>query len=614
MTLNELLTELNPDACATYDIVSRCFHEDFEDDAMNEPVREVGLLLNRAERQRLKGAGSIQEACAIESNTSELSHQDTIEAEALAILGTDSVKSPYPYSQAAAWTAADTNDTTWNDDAKISFAQLMHPNEPFLEDSFSTLDDLEVSRKGPDDFLGYSTRTASDEDFAIYDDLEADNVQNSRGIQRDDFAFDNNFLNSNHFDTPQQSDIFLELSTNVPTVLSQPVRLQGTENVANQISPMDDSTSESRLETNPTARSSGSAFNPSSVGLLCDQSSVNTSLFFAMRRGNTAPVGLLFSPSSRTSNEVEGLAEAPPSRNSISSTMSKFPPSEILDDPTYLKPPSTWVSPPDSTVYMISLDTIQKRALMNGLESELCNIRPFQRYTLTTVDIIVNPDSGIIYFPLSALPSQCDAIASRACKASWHFDRIVVVFEAFPSSLCYKSTMGEKATPFAYGPPVLKAIKRFRRDLSLREGLGERNRNCEIQLAFANSVREAAILSRMIADDLTAGSANAGYMPTEEELEVSLLCAYNDMQGSLKVFVFQGEDELGSMIGINAFAANIILRHCTLYDFLEMSEEDRRAAFGILIGRSRIVRPLSNSLFSCQKHDYIIRRIIATPS
>ncbi len=529
--LNELLIGLE---AVARDNASRIILQDSEGDAMEEPVREVGFLLNRVERQRQKVPRYCQAICPIEQDSSELSHQDIIEAEALAILGTGDVESPCPIPRMAAWPAVDMNNTAWADNIKPSFGQLMYPNEAYLEDSFSTLDDLDalsVSRKGPGDFLSYSTHTPSDEDFAIYDDLDADKIRN-----RDDLTLEG-IAQSNEYDSLLQTDY--ELGPDVPVTLVDPARFEGTDDTTSQYSPTGGPAIVSYFAMKPLAHTTRGTFPQSSAGLLCDRSSVNSSLFFAMRRGNAAHMRLFSSPSSSPSNGVEGPAET---RNTITTMTREPPPSQILDDPSYLRPPSPWVSPPGPSVYMISLDTIQKRALVKNLESELCKIRTIGRASLSIADIIVDPDSAILFFPLSALPSQCDVLSSRVCKASWHFDRVAVIFEAFPTSLCYKIAPNERAIPFAYGPPVLKAIKRFRRDISLREGLGEWNQNCSIQLAFANSIQEAAILSRLIAND---SMANAGCILTEEPFEVNHLRSIDGGPSLFLFFIFLGRRRTG---------------------------------------------------------------------
>lgn len=53
--------------------------------------------------------------------------------------------------------------------------------------------------------------------------------------------------------------------------------------------------------------------------------------------------------------------------------------------------------------------------------------------------------------------------------------------------------------------------------------------------------------------------------------------------------VLKGENDLAQLEGMNAYCATVILRCCTLNDFLTMSSEQRRQRFADLVGLERIV-------------------------
>ncbi|KLO08282.1 hypothetical protein SCHPADRAFT_615062 [Schizopora paradoxa] len=563
--LNNLLIGLDSDPPPNVDIILRFILEDEECYPMAEPTQELGILLNRTERRRQKKYQKRQEINSLEQDLSELSHQDIVTAEALAILDTRSAESPYPYPLTG-WQLNQVDDATFDGNTEMSFRQLMRPDEVYYEDSLSTLDDLDlqpVSHKPAEDFLGYASNIPDDDDdLALYEELDANDADFNSRLPVDNINF-NNTAEFN-FIPPPQTDLPFELESTAAVAPTNSPQIHYAQQTDKRSSTKERFLNGSLQETRPLVHPSTKPV--SSVGLLCDRSSVRTSLFVAMRRGNALCLGSHSSPPRPSSKEAD-TSEA--REQDIVETMTReLPPPEIQDDPSYLRPPSPWMLPNDYIVCMISMDVLQKRALVKALESELCNIRPIGRTSLDIVDVIVDPSSALLFFPLSALPSQCDVLSARTCKASWHFDQLVVVLEAFPSSLCYKTTKSERIIPFAYGPPVLKAVKRLRRDILLREGLGEKNSSCAIQFAFANSVGEAAILSRIVADSSTNNGTKVGYMLSEEELE--------------------GEDELGSMMRLNTFAANVILRHCSLNDFLEMPEGVRQTTFGSLVGPSRI--------------------------
>ena len=186
-----------------------------------------------------------------------------------------------------------------------------------------------------------------------------------------------------------------------------------------------------------------------------------------------------------------------------------FVPPELLDNPTT---PHT---------YLVSLDFVQQRRLVCALSSY--NVRLVERDTLTSVSstsepglpapkvysadisLIVAPHSGVVFFPLSALPSSSayktllDALAAY----SWRFSSLLLILVAFPRSQMLRATAPSQVShdmPSSYSPPAMKAARRVRRDLALREGTGEKRTSCNIELAFADDVNEAAKLVRAFSD------------------------------------------------------------------------------------------------------------------
>jgi hypothetical protein len=84
--------------------------------------------------------------------------------------------------------------------------------------------------------------------------------------------------------------------------------------------------------------------------------------------------------------------------------------------------------------YMASLDFIQKLALVRSLESQECLVDLVERQSLDGVDLILDPQSAIIFISLFILSSQCNKYVERVAAQSWNFHRILVVFEAYPQS------------------------------------------------------------------------------------------------------------------------------------------------------------------------------------
>jgi hypothetical protein len=149
--------------------------------------------------------------------------------------------------------------------------------------------------------------------------------------------------------------------------------------------------------------------------------------------------------------------------------------------------------------------------MVRSLGVRECAVELVERDTLGGVDLILDPHTTVIFASLMALPSQCEALIARLGEQSWRFARLLVIFEAFSSSLAYKSDPAStRLTPSAYTPPILKAIKKFRRDLGIAEALETKNVRASIHFAFADSVHEAALFTRCFGDCAEANDTTGG--------------------------------------------------------------------------------------------------------
>ncbi|KAL5533562.1 hypothetical protein ACEPAG_22 [Sanghuangporus baumii] len=266
-------------------------------------------------------------------------------------------------------------------------------------------------------------------------------------------------------------------------------------------------------------------------------------------------------------------------------------PEDLLADTRAFVVPEHWKTPITQHTYLVSLDFVQQRRLVCSLESS-CAVRLVERDSITPmpsaagagppepkghsadVSLILGPHSAVVFFPLSSLPSQSaykillDALAAY----SWRFSNMLLVLMAFPRSQLIRTTNPIKASkdmPSSYSPPAIKAARRVRRDLALREGTGEKRTTCAIELAFADDAEQAAKLVRAFGDLVSQGSQidfNA-YIGEEEQ---------------------EGERDLAEVEGMNAFCAAMILQCCTLEEFLQMSPNERTEGLADLIGLERI--------------------------
>ncbi|KAI6119775.1 hypothetical protein EDD16DRAFT_1519346 [Pisolithus croceorrhizus] len=273
-------------------------------------------------------------------------------------------------------------------------------------------------------------------------------------------------------------------------------------------------------------------------------------------------------PESPRVQEAPMLAESPP----------RTTPNEVIDQNTVLLPPH-WVDATTTHRYMASLSLIQKRALVRELQGNTCRVILVERCFLGGCDIILDPDRAIIVASLFALPAQIEALAERISKESWRYSEILVVFEAYPSerSCRAEDKNGDRngLGPYAYSPPIVKAIKRLRRIVSIAEGCGTKDKRCLVIWAFANGIEEAARVVRCFGEEACARALQGA----------SVLWGEREW---LEEEEMEGEADLAEVEGMNAFAAYVMLYGRTVEDVLDMSSESRMEEFGGLVGKERV--------------------------
>ncbi|KAG1800395.1 uncharacterized protein HD556DRAFT_1230584 [Suillus plorans] len=255
-------------------------------------------------------------------------------------------------------------------------------------------------------------------------------------------------------------------------------------------------------------------------------------------------------------------------------------PVEILDTYTMLLP-DVWNAPTANHCYLASMALIQKRALVRALQAPECRVHLVERYVLGGVDIAMDPDTAVLVAPLLALPSQVEGLVDRISQASWRYTRILIILEAFPSANAFTaeiSTNNVKLMPYAFSPPILKAVKKLRRLLTIAEGCGTKNAECKIQWAFANDVGEVALFVRIFGNLAQEWAFNGGGNALWED------------RAWLQVEEHEDEADLASVEGMNPFAAFVMLHQGALQEILDMTPESRVAEFSYLVGSQRIVR------------------------
>ncbi|EPQ50101.1 hypothetical protein GLOTRDRAFT_134253 [Gloeophyllum trabeum ATCC 11539] len=251
-------------------------------------------------------------------------------------------------------------------------------------------------------------------------------------------------------------------------------------------------------------------------------------------------------------------------------------PHELLDRTT-LTAPRDWATDASVHRYMASLELIQKRGLIRYLQSEVSNVDVVERDSLGEADMILDPDTCIVFVSLPSLPAQCEATTKRLSALSWRYRDILVLFEAFPASRAYGSAHRGAVAPLelnVFSAPVVKAIKKLRRDLGIAEVYEQKRAGVQIHSAFALSVKEAAVFVRVFGNMAEAADTTGGMIWGDR--------AWLDVEA-------EGESDLAAHDGMNAFCAALILSQVTLDDFLE-ADPGQRMQFGPLVGQDRIMQ------------------------
>lgn len=296
------------------------------------------------------------------------------------------------------------------------------------------------------------------------------------------------------------------------------------------------------------------------------------------------------------------VTEAPPAPAVDMCQQPQEPPEEIIDQNTIRLPYVIDIASSKHR-YLASLELIQRHALVCALRSDECAVELVERHTLGGVDLIVDPHSAIIFFSLFTLPARCESYVEIVVRQSWKYANILIIFEAYPEQSSKKrikrrghdtSTASEL---YAYTPPIIKAIKKFKRSLTIANACGTKCTDVKIDYAFANNVISGALLVRMyghMAEDKDqTGGAVWGERDwlTSDFLEVSDSYLMLEISSIPYHLCLQGEQSsLAGLNGLNHFSASIILYQISLQDFINISPQERIDGFAGYVGLGPMVR------------------------
>ncbi|KIL01043.1 hypothetical protein PAXRUDRAFT_7805 [Paxillus rubicundulus Ve08.2h10] len=262
----------------------------------------------------------------------------------------------------------------------------------------------------------------------------------------------------------------------------------------------------------------------------------------------------------------------------LEKTPPRVTPDDVFDQYT-VRLPEHWNPATTTHRYLASMALIQKRALVHELRDDRCRVALVERYDLGGTDMIIDPDHGVLFIPLLALPAQLGSAVDRISQESWRFLNLLIVFEAYPSAQSYRAdaSRNTRLVPYAYSPPICKAIKKLRRTLGIAEGCGTMDPRCTIAWAFANHVEESARMVRCFGEEACANAIGQGRDVLWDEREW------------LEEEEREGESDLSMVQGMNTFAAFVMLYDRPLQSILDLSSEVRLEEFGQLLGPERLI-------------------------
>lgn len=244
--------------------------------------------------------------------------------------------------------------------------------------------------------------------------------------------------------------------------------------------------------------------------------------------------------------------------------------------------------------YLASLTAISKLALAHALQCQESSITLVERDSLGGVDLIVDPDSSVIFVSLLSLPVELNMLINRFSSLSRRFKRILLVFEAHLPSESVVARTSSAPSFYAFSPAVIGAVQKLRRDLVIAKACEQMSDGCQIWYAFANDVSSAARYVRLFGDFAQKEDVTGGTLWDDR----SWLVDGGDEVGSCPLYFLrrllrslQDEVYLANANTMNHFAAAVILTQTTLDIFIdELSLQDRLDHFGALIGITRVVR------------------------
>ena len=215
-------------------------------------------------------------------------------------------------------------------------------------------------------------------------------------------------------------------------------------------------------------------------------------------------------PAAMTTETVMDNPQAIKAPPVLQPSMTEVPP-DLIDGNT-IQVPAVDSFPVSRHQYLASLDLLQKHALCRCLSDDLAAIDLIEREFLGGVDLILDPDTAILFLPLSTLPSECEGLIVGISNISWRYSYILVIFEAFLISQAFGDCEENRLVSFAFAHSILKSVKKLKRSLMIADGVGTKREDCVVSWAFAKNIEEAAKLARVYGDMAVSRDTTGGLL------------------------------------------------------------------------------------------------------
>ncbi|KXN87799.1 hypothetical protein AN958_08115 [Leucoagaricus sp. SymC.cos] len=224
--------------------------------------------------------------------------------------------------------------------------------------------------------------------------------------------------------------------------------------------------------------------------------------------------------------------------------------------------------------YMASMELLQRQTIIRELRK--CGIDLAERDTLGGVELIVDPFSAVLVNSMFTLPAFGKQLVDRISEHSWRFQHLLILLEGYPQTLALRPPKSKSDIPevSAYTPPILKAIKKLRRDVTVAEACGKKNSGCTVQYSFVNSTLDAGRIIRYFGDLAEARDQTGGILWQPRD--------WLDDEVSVD------EEDLSKLDGMNRMSATILLCKASADEILDMLPEERMEHFGLLIGADAV--------------------------